>query len=96
MQKKGEQSIGEILQEFLNFKHLESVIFEEQIAQIWQETLGDAITKETAKIKLSGGCLYIELRSPALKNEIMMRRTAIAKAINEKLGVEVIKSIYVR
>lgn len=75
---------------------LENHVFEGRIAEMWQETLGDTITRETERIHLSGGTLFVVLRSPSLKNEIMMRRTAIRLALNEKLGADVIKQVVVR
>lgn len=96
MQRKNEQSIGEILREYLKVTQLENHVFEGRIAALWQETLGDIITKETDRIHLASGTLFVELKSPSLKNEIMMRRTAIKNALNEKLGSEIIKQVVIR
>lgn len=96
MQRRNEQSIGEILREYLKITQIENHVFEGKIAELWQSTLGDAITLETERIHLSGGTLFVVLRSPSLKNDIMMRRTAIRLALNEKLGSEVIKQVVVR
>ncbi len=96
MQRKNEQSIGEILREYLKLTQLENHVFEGRIAELWQATLGEVITRETERIHLSGGTLFVTLRSPSLKNEIMMRRTAIRMALNEKLGSDVIKQVVIR
>lgn len=96
MLRKNEQSIGEILREYLKMTQLENHVFEGRIAEIWQTTLGEAITRQTERIHLNGGTLFVVLRSPSLKNEIMMRRTAIRMALNEKLGADVIKQVVVR
>ena len=96
MQRKNEQSIGEILRQYLRVTQLEQHVMEMHIAEVWQETLGDQITLETERIHLQGGLLTVVLRSPSLKNEIMMRRTAIRQALNEKLGSEIIKNVLVR
>lgn len=96
MQRRNEQSIGEILREYLKITQIENHVFEGKIAELWQSTLGDAITRETERIHLSGGTLFVVLRSPSLKNDIMMRRTAIRVALNEKLGSEVIKQVVIR
>ena len=96
MQRKNEQSIGEILRQYLRITQLEQHAMEGRIAEVWQETLGDQITRETERIHLLEGQLTVVLRSPSLKNEIVMRRTAIRLALNEKLGAEIIKSVIVR
>lgn len=96
MQRRNEQSIGEILRQYLKLTQLENHVFEKRIAQLWQETLGDLITLQTERIHLQSGTLFVTLKSPSLKNDIMMQRTKIRLALNEKLGSEIIKSVVVR
>ena len=96
MERQDAQPIGEILNQFLNISQLENQAFGEQIAEIWQEVLGDEITKETQRIFLQSGHLFIELKSAALKNELMMKRTQIKNSLNKKLGNEVINSVVIR
>ncbi len=96
MQRRNEQSIGEILREFLKMTQLENHVFETHIAEIWQETLGDRITLETERIHLQSGTLFVTLKSPSLKNDILMRRSDIRTALNEKLGSEIIKTVVIR
>lgn len=96
MQRKNEQSIGELLRQYLRVTQLEQLVFEKRIGELWQETLGEAITRETERISLNEGRLFVSLRSPALRQEILMRRTAIRAAINEKLGAEIIKTVIIR
>jgi len=96
MERHEAEPIGEILNQFLKISQLENQVFGSKIADIWQEVLGDDITKETQRIILSSGTLFVELKSPALKNEFMMRRTAIKNRLNEKLGQEIIKNVVIR
>lgn len=96
MLRKNEQSIGEILRQYLRVTQLEQHVMEGRIAEVWQETLGEQITRETERIHLQEGVLTVVLRSPSLKHEIMMRRTAIRLALNEKLGSDTIKNVIVR
>ena len=81
MKRKNEQSIGEIIREYL---------------KVTQEALGDRITLETERIHLQSGTLFVTLKSPSLKHDIMMQRSVIRVALNEKLGNDIIKSVVVR
>ncbi len=96
MQRRNEQTIGEILNQFLKASQLENRIFEDRLAAIWQETLGDAVAAETDRIHLQNGLLFIVLRSPSLRNELFMRRTAIMHLLNEKLEAEIIKQVVIK
>ncbi len=96
MQKRNEQSIGEILRQYLKITQLDNVVFSERIGAIWQEALGDDIALATDHIFLQNGYLFVDLKSPALKTELLMQRTAIARTLNEKLGADVIKTVVIR
>lgn len=96
MERQEAQSIGEILNQYFKISQIQNHAFGEEIASIWQETLGDDITLATNKIFLQGGMLFVELKSPALKNELMMQRTFIKNALNRKLGNEIIKEVVIR
>ena len=96
MKRKNEQSIGEILREYLKMTQLENHVFESRIAEVWQEVLGDRITLETERIYLQSGTLFVTLKSPSLKNDIMMQRSVIRTLLNEKLGGDIIKSVVIR
>ena len=96
MKRKNEQSIGEILREYLKMTQLENHVFESRIAEVWQEALGDRITLETDRIHLQSGTLFVTIKSPSLKNDIMMQRTVIRTLLNEKLGGDIIKNVVIR
>lgn len=96
MERQEAQHIGEIINQFLKLNQLENQVFGEKIAEIWQETLGDDITLATKKIFLQDGNLFVELKSPSLKNELMMKRSFIKAALNQKLEGEVVKQVVIR
>jgi hypothetical protein len=54
------------------------------------------VTAETARIHLQSGTLFVALRSPSLRSDLMMRRTAIARVLNERLGGTVIKQVVIQ
>lgn len=96
MKRAEEESIGDLLNQFLKINQLENHVYEVKIAEVWQEVLGDAITRETERIHLWSGSLFVCLKSPALKHELIMRRSTIARQLNEKLGSDVIKQVVIR
>ncbi|MBQ7238339.1 MAG: DUF721 domain-containing protein [Bacteroidales bacterium] len=96
MQRRNEQSIGEILRQYLKITQLDNVVFADRIATIWEEALGNEIARQTDRIFLREGALFIQLKSPSLKAELNMRRTLIANLLNEKLGNRIIKNVIIR
>ena len=96
MQRRNEQSIGEILQKYLKITQLDNVVNMDRIALYWKECMGDDVCKETDRIYFNNGYLFINLKSPSLKTELMMSRTLIAHRLNEKLGSGIIKTVVIR
>lgn len=96
MERKEAKSIGEILAQFLKVTQLEDHSWEEQMAQVWRDTLGEMVANETHSIHLASGTLFVNLKSPSLKHEIMMQRTRIKELLNTKLSHEVIKTVVIR
>lgn len=96
MERTEAESLGEILNRFLKVTQIENQAFGERIADIWQEVLGEEITKATSRIFLQKGYLFVELKSPSLKNDLMMKRSWIAQELNKKLGQDVVKQVVIR
>ena len=96
MKRRNEQTIGEVLRQYLKMTQVENLVYVDRIAALWQETLGDDAARETERIHLQSGHLFVTLRSPALKNDLMMRRSAIARALNERLGSDVVQCVVIR
>lgn len=96
MERREAKSIGEILGQFLKVTQLEDHTWEEQMAQVWHETLGEMVAGETYSIHLASGTLFVNLKSPSLKHEIMMQRTRIKELLNKKLGHDVVKTVVIR
>ena len=96
MERQEAKSIGEILRQYLKVSQLEHLAWEEQIAQSWQSLLGDEVTRETERLHLQEGTLYVTLKSPSLKNDLMYSRQQIIREINRELQSEVVKAIVIR
>ena len=84
------------MREYLKLTQLDNVVFADRIAAIWEEVLGHEVARETDRIFLQSGYLFVNLKSPSLKTELLMRRSTIARLINEKLGNDIIKSVVIR
>ncbi len=96
IERQEAKSIGEILRQYLKVTQLENLAWEERIAQSWQSLLGDEVTRETERLRLEEGTLYVTLRSPSLKNDLMYNRRQIIEEVNRMLGSEAVKAIVIR
>jgi len=94
--KTGPKSLGEAIKEFLsNYKHTGKLL-ESQVVESWPKVMGPSIASLTQSVQVKNGTLYVYLKSSVLRNELMMHRSKIVKAINHHLEVEVIRDLIVR
>ncbi|MDR0205935.1 MAG: DUF721 domain-containing protein [Bacteroidales bacterium] len=90
------QTVGSYIQEFFAKNGKISLLLEQQAVELWTETVGNFIAKQTRKVVAKNGVLMVTIPNASLKFEIINSRTQIISKINEKLGYEVIKGIVVK
>ena len=94
MFRRKEQSIGEVLNFFLHQNGLESPLNEFHLMNsAWRDVLGNAIMRYTGDMFIKNQTLHVEIKSPALKHDLFLRRDRLVQQLNEKVGAQVITSI---
>lgn len=66
------------------------------ILSLWDETVGEAIAEQTENLRFENGRLVLNVKNPAWRQEIHMKRFSIAKKLNDQVGEKIIKEIVVR
>lgn len=90
------QVIGNYIQHFFAKNGKISLFLEQQAVELWTETVGDFIAKQTTKISAKQGVLYVNIPNAALRFEVLNSRNQIITKINQALGCEVIKGIIIK
>lgn len=93
MRRTNTQRLGDLLHSFLREEGLETPLNEHRIVNAWPEVMGQAISRYTGKIDIRGNVMYIQIKSPALKNDLMMNRAQLIQRLNQHVGAQVITSI---
>ena len=96
MRHSNQQTLGEVIREFLKNFGLEEKVTETRIADAWEKVMGQGISRYTQRIVLKGKTLTIHLTSPALRQELSFGKTKIIRMINEVFDKEVIEDIHFR
>lgn len=91
-----EQPIGNFIQHFFAKNGKISMFLEQQAVELWAQTVGEFIAKQTTKITAKQGVLYVTIPNAALRFEIMGSRSQIICQLNQKLGGDVIKGIILK
>ncbi|MCQ2269508.1 MAG: DUF721 domain-containing protein [Bacteroidaceae bacterium] len=96
MRRGRAESVGEVLRKYLRQEGLETPLNQFRLIDKWNELLGPGIAAYTGEIYIKNQTLYVQIKSPALKNNLMMERERLAKRLNEAVGAQVISNIIFR
>ncbi|MBO7277291.1 MAG: DUF721 domain-containing protein [Bacteroidales bacterium] len=91
-----EQPIKNVMEKFFESLGIAADFNQEEIIKTWEELTGEFIKKLTKKIYVEDKVLYVHVNSPALKSELMMLRTSVCDRINERMGENTLKFIYIK
>ena len=93
MRRSHTQNISEVVSQLLKELNIDQKMKEVRIINSWDEVLGANITRATSKIFIKNRVLFVYLKSPVVRNELMMLKSGIIKALNDKIGEKVIDDI---
>ena len=95
MKRNDAEPIGKLIQQFLRQESLESPLNEQRLLDAWPQILGPA-ANYTSNLYIRNQTLYVHLTSAALRQELMMGREKLVRALNQKVGATVITNIIFR
>lgn len=88
--------INELINQVLKQMGLEQKFKEYEVRQIWPEVVGQMIASRTKSLEVRDGRLFVTFTSAVVRNEIKMVKEGLAKALNDRVGAEVICEIIVK
>jgi predicted nucleic acid-binding Zn ribbon protein len=96
MRRSNTQNIGEVIQEVLKELHIDEKLKEISIINAWDEVVGEKFAKYTDGIYVKNKVLFVHLKSPIVRSELAMHKSALIKGLNEKAGSRVIEEVVLR
>ena len=63
--------------------------------QVWPDVVGGMIASRTKSIRITDGKIFVSFTSSVVKNEILMVKEGLIKALNDRIGSDVVKDIIV-
>jgi predicted nucleic acid-binding Zn ribbon protein len=96
MRKNNTQVLSEILQDFISAFNLEQKLSEARVMNAWDEILGKTFSAHTKRMYIKDRILFVQIDSAVARNELIMMRERLVKALNDKAGKKVIEQIILR
>lgn len=96
MERRKEESVGDVLARYLRMNQLESPLNEHRLLQAWPEVVGESVNRQTKELKIHNQTLCVSLRSAALRTELTLRRSELVQKLNQTVGAQVITDILLK
>ncbi|MFC2097643.1 DUF721 domain-containing protein [Bacteroidota bacterium] len=96
MRRKNTQTIAKVIQDYLKELRIDKKIKEISIVNQWEDIIGKTISRSTKEIYIKDKKLFIYLKSAVVRNELLIIREGIIKAINDRAGEEIINEIILK
>ena len=94
MIKNKPKQLGDLLMEFLRSEGLETPLLEHRIINAWPAVMGDTISRYTTDIYIKNSILWVKLKSPALKQNLLMMHGDITRKLNAYVKSQVITDVH--
>ena len=87
------QHIGSAIKKLIKANGLNEGLVQQKAIDIWEETVGNAISQNTETVAVEKGILTIKPRNATWRQELQLQKTNIIRKLNKKLNKNIIKDI---
>lgn len=94
--KTNEQSLGDVIQDYLREIGWQQKLDEIKIIIEWDKVLGPTLSKYTDEVFIKNKQLHIRLKSATLRQELSYQKSEVVKQLNDSVGKEVITDIILK
>lgn len=88
-------TMDELVELYLEEMGLSRQFKEREVCQVWSDVVGGMIASRTKSMRISDGKVFVSFTSSVVKNEILMVKEGLIKALNDRVGSDIVKDIIV-
>lgn len=96
MSKNDIQKLSQVIGDYLKVLRIDKKVQEAKLIRNWETVMGKTIARDTESIYIKNGTLYLKLKSPVLRNELLMGKSKMLTLLNEGYNEPVIKDVIFR
>lgn len=93
MERHKSQPINNLLDLWLRHEGLETPLLQHRMISGWPIVMGSTVAQYTGEIKIYGNTLRVQIKNPALRQNLLMMRTEIARKMNEYVQAQIIQEV---
>lgn len=87
------QELKAALEKALKMANIDKAIKQYSAIDIWEETVGTAISRNTEATDVRHGVLIVRVSNSTWRQELMFKKEDILEKLNNKIGKNLIKDI---
>lgn len=97
MRKTVPMRIGELWSDFVaGTPTVARKMGEARVAELWPQIVGPAVAAHTLSVAVEKGVLQVRMSSSVARHELFMRREQLCAAVNEAVGMTVVRSAFIK
>lgn len=93
MERHKSVPITNLLDAWLRQEGLETPLLQHRMIKGWPKVMGSTVAQYTGDIRIYGNVLRVQIKSPALRQNLLMMRTEIARKMNDYVQAQVIQEV---
>jgi predicted nucleic acid-binding Zn ribbon protein len=91
--RTNDENLATVMMRMLDSYGLKEKYNETRMKSIWGQIMGEGVARQTSRLQVEHGVLYISLRSAALRQELSYLREQIKSRLNDALHDDFIKEV---
>jgi len=88
--------IKDVIKAYLKQNNVNEGLEKHRVIKEWENIVGERINSATTKIAIEKDLLFVSIKSPIIRNELKMIKSAIVERINQKAGFKIVNDIIIR
>jgi hypothetical protein len=96
MKRSNTQNISEVIDQLLEQLHIRPKLKEAEAIRVWKEMMGKTVERHLENVTIHRRVMFVRLRSSIVRAELNMMRSAMVKAVNDRVGESVIDDMVIR
>ena len=91
----GFQHIGDAIQQLLKSYQIKTRFDEANLVASWERLVGKPVAKRTRKVYVRNKVVFVELDSPAMKNDLNLHKNQLLDILQKEFGKDSVKEIVI-
>ena len=93
MEKHKTTPINNLLDLWLRNEGLETPLLQYKMIKGWAKVMGPTVAQYTKEVNIFNNTLRVKITSPALRQNLLMMRTEIARMMNDYVKAQIIQEV---